>query len=149
MSYDMIDRYLRNNLHDCDYAEYSAALDAVAEDAARVARIDEARRWAVDELTLLLRATDARYMAPVQSVLGPLPVPFMELNRDVVPVVYEAWANQMRAYATDAVAAERERCASWLAWYDDAKTRRSEAVRNGDHWAVDALPSQVSGSLTA
>ena len=29
MSYDMIDRYLRNNLHDDDYAEYSAALDAV------------------------------------------------------------------------------------------------------------------------
>ena len=30
MSYDMIDRYLRNNLHDDDYAEYSAALDALA-----------------------------------------------------------------------------------------------------------------------
>ena len=70
MSYDMIDRYLRNNLHDDDYAEYSAALDAVAEDAARVARLDEARHWAksVDELTLLLRATDARYMALVQQV---------------------------------------------------------------------------------
>lgn len=26
--YDMIDRFLRNNLHDEDYAEYSAALDA-------------------------------------------------------------------------------------------------------------------------
>ena len=31
MSYDMIDRYLRNNLHDDDYAEYSAALDAAIE----------------------------------------------------------------------------------------------------------------------
>ncbi len=30
MSYEMIDRYLRNNLHDDDYADYSAALDAVA-----------------------------------------------------------------------------------------------------------------------
>lgn len=41
-----------------------------AEDAARVARLDEARRWAksVDELTLLLRATDARYMALAQQV---------------------------------------------------------------------------------
>ena len=70
MSYDMIDRYLRNNLHDDDYAEYSAALDAVAEDAARVARLYEARRWAnsVDELKLLLRATDARYMELVQQV---------------------------------------------------------------------------------
>lgn len=27
MSYDMIDRFLRNNLDDDDYAEYSAALD--------------------------------------------------------------------------------------------------------------------------
>lgn len=29
MSYDMIDRFLRNNLDDSDYAEYSAALDAL------------------------------------------------------------------------------------------------------------------------
>jgi hypothetical protein len=28
--YEMIDSYLRNNLHDDDYAEYSAALDEVA-----------------------------------------------------------------------------------------------------------------------
>ena len=34
MSYDMIDRFLRNNLHDEDYAEFSAALDAVIADAA-------------------------------------------------------------------------------------------------------------------
>ena len=40
------------------------------DDAERFARIDERRRWAksVDELTLLLRATDARYMALVQQV---------------------------------------------------------------------------------
>ena len=30
MSYDMIDRFLRNNLDDDDYAEYSLALDQVA-----------------------------------------------------------------------------------------------------------------------
>lgn len=29
-AYEMIDRYLRNNLDDADYAEYSAALDRVA-----------------------------------------------------------------------------------------------------------------------
>jgi hypothetical protein len=29
MSYDLIDRFLRNNLDDDDYAEYSAALDAL------------------------------------------------------------------------------------------------------------------------
>lgn len=29
MSYDMIDRFLRNNLSDDDYAEYSAALDSL------------------------------------------------------------------------------------------------------------------------
>ena len=27
MSYDLIDRFLRNNLYDDDYKEYSAALD--------------------------------------------------------------------------------------------------------------------------
>jgi hypothetical protein len=30
MSYDMIDRFLRNNLDDDDYAEYLAALDEIA-----------------------------------------------------------------------------------------------------------------------
>lgn len=39
--------------------------------------------------------------------LGPLPEPFMELHRDLAPHVYEAWANQMRAYATEQVLAER------------------------------------------
>ena len=29
MSYDMIDRFLRNKLDDDDYAEYSAALDSL------------------------------------------------------------------------------------------------------------------------
>ena len=29
MEYDMIDRFLRNNLGDDDYAEYSAALDSL------------------------------------------------------------------------------------------------------------------------
>ena len=29
MSYDMIDRFLRNNLDDDDYSEYSAALDSL------------------------------------------------------------------------------------------------------------------------
>lgn len=29
MSYEMIDRFLRNNLDDEDYAEYSAALDSI------------------------------------------------------------------------------------------------------------------------
>ncbi len=29
MSYDMIDRFLRNNLGDDDYAEFSAALDSL------------------------------------------------------------------------------------------------------------------------
>ena len=33
-----------------------------------------------------------------------------------------------------AVTKEREQCATWLKWYDGKETRRSEAVRNGDHW---------------
>ena len=47
-------------------------------------------------------------------------------------------ADQMHAYgqacADAAVAAERERCAQWLKWYDGKETRRSEAIRRGDHW---------------
>jgi hypothetical protein len=39
------------------------------------------------------------------SKLPPLPEPFMELNREIVPVVYEAWADQMHAYARAALAA--------------------------------------------
>ena len=37
MSYDMIDRFLRNNLDDDDYAEYSAALDSITYPPARTA----------------------------------------------------------------------------------------------------------------
>jgi hypothetical protein len=48
------------------------------------------------------------------DTLPPLPEPFMELHRDVVPVVYDGWAEQMRAYALAAVQAERERCAKPL-----------------------------------
>ena len=70
MSYDMIDRYLRNNLHDDDYAEYSAALDAVAEDAARVARDAEAHYWRgmVERLTAQADEWNRRYMALLQQV---------------------------------------------------------------------------------
>ena len=62
--------------------------------------------------------------------LGPLPEPNYPSERDYA----DAWtADQMRAYALQERAAERERCAQWLAWYDGAETRRSEAIRNGDH----------------
>jgi hypothetical protein len=44
--------------------------------------------------------------------LPPLPEPFMELNRDIVPAVYAGWADQMLAFRAEgiaiAVAAERE-----------------------------------------
>ena len=41
MSYDMIDRFLRNNLGDDDYAEYSLALDQVASPPQRKPLTDE------------------------------------------------------------------------------------------------------------
>lgn len=44
--------------------------------------------------------------------LGPLPEPFIDLHKDIVPAVYAAWADQMRAYAAAQVAAERAR---WIA----------------------------------
>jgi len=70
--------------------------------------------------------------------LGPLPDPFMELNREYVPAVYEAWANQMRAYAAAAVAEERERCAklcegmrmpTWVETTGDVRDALAEAMR--------------------
>jgi hypothetical protein len=41
MSYEMIDRFLRNNLGDDDYAEYSAALEAIASPQAALAEPSE------------------------------------------------------------------------------------------------------------
>lgn len=40
--------------------------------------------------------------------LPPLPEPFMDLNRDIVPCVYAAWADQMHAYARAAIEADRQ-----------------------------------------
>lgn len=37
--------------------------------------------------------------------LPPLPTPFMELCREIVPAVYAAWATQMQDYARAAIAA--------------------------------------------
>ena len=41
-----------------------------------------------------------------------------------------------------AVLAERERCADWLKWYDGQETRRSEAIRKGDHLLHAALKKE-------
>jgi len=43
MSYEMIDRFLRNNLCDDDYAEYSNALEALYKEARREALLDLAK----------------------------------------------------------------------------------------------------------
>ena len=45
--------------------------------------------------------------------------------------IYEDFAVEL---SRRAVMAEREKAAQWLKWYDGAETRRSEAIRNGDHW---------------
>jgi hypothetical protein len=51
MSYDMIDRFLRNNLGDDDYAEYSAALDSLCTPQQRTAAKGEDTRRAWVGLT--------------------------------------------------------------------------------------------------
>lgn len=43
-----------------------------------------------------------------EPALPPLPQPFIELHRELSPTVYAAWADQLRAYALEAVKAERE-----------------------------------------
>ena len=35
--------------------------------------------------------------------LPEVPEPFMDLHRDLTPVIYDAWAAQLREYATEAV----------------------------------------------
>ena len=40
-------------------------------------------------------------MTPVQ--LPEVPEPFMDLHRDLTPVIYDAWAAQLREYAIQAV----------------------------------------------
>jgi hypothetical protein len=44
MSYEMIDRFLRNNLGDDDYAEYSAALDSLCTPQQRKPLTDEQKK---------------------------------------------------------------------------------------------------------
>lgn len=43
MSYDTIDRFLRNNLGDDDYAEYSAALDALCTSPPAMITVEQAQ----------------------------------------------------------------------------------------------------------
>lgn len=66
--------------------------------------------------------------------LPPLPEPFMELHRELSPVVYEGWARQMREYAAQAVKAaraqERERVAAWVA------TQRNDIPATGEDCAA-------------
>jgi hypothetical protein len=49
MSYDMIDRFLRNNLGDDDYAYYSAALDVAIHEATPAVKIDDDRSFGLIE----------------------------------------------------------------------------------------------------
>jgi hypothetical protein len=44
----------------------------------------------------------------------PLPIPFMELNREIAPVVYEGWAAQMRAYGEACAKEELTACIKML-----------------------------------
>ena len=64
MSYDMIDRFLRNNLGDDDYAEYSAALDSLCTPQQRtwVGLTDEERNqlWDMWENGHVVEAAEAK-----------------------------------------------------------------------------------------
>jgi hypothetical protein len=54
-----------------------------------------------------LRMTDHNNRSegiPMSHQLPELPIPFMELHADIVPAVYQAWADQMRSYAELAIA---------------------------------------------
>ena len=64
--------------------------------------------------------------------LGPLPPPFMELHHDFVPVVYEAWAHQMRAYALSERAVERERCARLSGEIERLREHQRQAMHDPD-----------------
>jgi hypothetical protein len=67
MSYDMIDRFLRNNLGDDNYAEYSAALDSLCtpqrkpltdEQREEIAKGWRGRNWTVGDI---IDATEAAH----------------------------------------------------------------------------------------
>ena len=56
MSYDMIDRFLRNNLDDDNYAEYSAALDELCAPPAQRKPLTDDEIWEIAE-----RSEDGRF----------------------------------------------------------------------------------------
>ena len=67
--YDLIDRFLRNNLDDCDYAEYSAALDALASH----------------------EAASSEKRAPVQGLVGGIP---WSLHLEAYAAYSKKWSPQ-------------------------------------------------------
>lgn len=78
MSYDMIDRFLRNNLDDDNYAEYSAALDELC--------TPPPQRTFVE---LTDEQQHAQFQAFVKAELGDIAV--MDQGRYISPKIQNYW----------------------------------------------------------
>jgi len=109
-NYDMIDRFLRNNLDDTDYAEYSAALDNVLADGTEPAQQDTKRKSAgerfLDEWERF-ESTAPQSPSVQQAAQKPLTGTQIIAMRAAVPD--GEWASQTEAefFACGVKAAER------------------------------------------
>lgn len=79
-------------------------------------------------------------MTPVQ--LPEVPEPFMDLHRDLTPVMYDAWSAQLRAYAIEAMMAERARLRTAVADY--IHSEGCSCCRGNDH---DEHKAVIAGLL--
>jgi len=79
--------------------------------------------------------------APVEPTVGPEDAAFSAwYAANELYLVTQPFTNYVAAAAWKAAqAAERDRAARWVEWYDGAETRRSEALGRGDHWGADSL----------
>ena len=116
-NYHLIDRLLRNNLYDDDYAEYSAALDALASAPAQPAAQQGAAYAALPDERA---AFEAWYIAQVRSKTS-------TTNNWSDDEIHGAWLSRPREEYRSSFVEQ-----SWEAWQARASHGQASAAPKGD-----------------
>lgn len=86
------------------------------------------------------------------AAMPPLPEPFMELHRTIAPAVYEAWADQMRAYGLACYSAAIEAAAqmcdekaadAWVEFKRGDSPMRGNPYLEGESDAAEELAAAI------